>query len=108
VGVYGVFGFLQAGCVMVAEASRVLHKKLLSNILRSPMSFFDTTPLGRVLNRFSKDINTVDEILPRSFSDFLSSLLTVVATVIVICIATPTFLIVLVPMIVLYGLVQVQ
>ena len=111
-----MFGALQAVTVMAAEvflalagyfASRGLHKHLLSNILRSPMSFFDTTPLGRILNRFSKDIDTVDEMLPRSFSDFISTFYTVIATVIVICIATPTFLIIVVPVMVLYGLVQV-
>ena len=43
-------------CNGVGEAeARAFHRKLLANLLRLPMSFFDTTPLGRVLNRFSKD-----------------------------------------------------
>lgn len=48
------------------NSSRVLHKLLLENIMRSPMQFFDTTPLGRVVNRFSKDIDTVDSSIPHS------------------------------------------
>jgi ABC-type multidrug transport system fused ATPase/permease subunit len=39
------------GCL---RAARDLHNKLLNNVLRLPMAFFDTTPLGRILNRFSK------------------------------------------------------
>ena len=36
------------------NAASVLHGTMLTRILRSPMAFFDTTPLGRILNRFSK------------------------------------------------------
>lgn len=38
---------------------------LLTNVLRWPMELFDTTPVGRVLNRFSKDVDTVDNVLPQ-------------------------------------------
>lgn len=49
------------GCL---RAARDLHNKLLNNVLRLPMAFFDTTPLGRILNRFSKDVDVVDNVLP--------------------------------------------
>ncbi len=47
-------------------AASTLHKNLLENILKLPMSFFDTTPLGRIVNRFSKDIDTVDSTIPQT------------------------------------------
>lgn len=52
----GLFVFL--GTLLLANASvassRILHSRLLDNILRAPMLFFDTTPIGRVVNRFAK------------------------------------------------------
>ncbi|EQC40719.1 hypothetical protein SDRG_01791 [Saprolegnia diclina VS20] len=46
------------------RASRALFDKMTLSLLQAPMQFFDTTPLGRVLNRFSNDMNTVDVQLP--------------------------------------------
>ena len=89
-------------------ASRILHDNLLKNILRSPMSFFDTTPLGRILNRFSKDIYVIDEVIPENLNEFTESLFDVISTLIVIIIATPTFGIVIIPLGVFYLLVQVS
>ena len=71
------------------------------------MSFFDTTPLGRILNRFSKDINTVDEVLTRSFSSFFNCFYSIIVTIIAIIIATPTFLIIIGPIAVFYVMIQV-
>lgn len=44
-------------------ASTLLHKSMLHNILRSPMAFFDVTPLGRIVNRFAKDVDVLDNTL---------------------------------------------
>ena len=74
-GVYAGLGLFQALFILIGSfalsiggilASQSLHDGMLSNILRSPMAFFDTTPLGRILNRFSKDIYTIDEAIPNS------------------------------------------
>ncbi|XP_072767862.1 ATP-binding cassette sub-family C member 4 isoform X2 [Anoplolepis gracilipes] len=48
------------------NASKNLHNFMFFNLLKAPMSFFDNNPSGRILNRFSKDIGTIDEILPRT------------------------------------------
>ena len=81
---------------------------MLANILRSPMSFFDTTPLGRILNRFSKDVYLIDEVVPRSIRMFIWTFLSVLSTIIVIVIATPIFAVVIVPLGIFYVLVQVS
>lgn len=46
-----------------------LHNKMFSDILHATMRFFDTNPSGRILNRFSKDMGVIDEILPRMYLD---------------------------------------
>ncbi|KAI8125131.1 Multidrug resistance-associated protein 1 [Lucilia cuprina] len=55
---------LAIGCIKCAQ---ILHETLLENIMHWPMELFDTTPLGRIVNRFSKDIDTVDTILPMNW-----------------------------------------
>ena len=89
------------------RASRTLHARMLKNILRSPMSFFDTTPLGRVLNRFSKDIYVIDEVIPRVLSTFIGTLFTVVSTLLVIIVVTPIFTVVILPLGIFYLFIQV-
>ncbi|KAM7408746.1 hypothetical protein PAMA_002464 [Pampus argenteus] len=115
VGVFGVLGVAQGifvflGTLLLANASisasRILHTRLLNNILRVPMLFFDTTPIGRVVNRFAKDIFTVDEAIPQSFRSWLMCLLGVLGTLFVICLATPFFTIVIIPLALVYYFVQ--
>ncbi|XP_017108722.1 multidrug resistance-associated protein 1 isoform X4 [Drosophila bipectinata] len=114
-GVYGAFGFGQVatnffsslaislGCL---ECSRVLHQTLLYFNLRWPMELFDTTPLGRVVNRFAKDIDTVDNVLPFNIRVVLGQAFMVLATIVVISLSTPIFLAVIVPIAFLYYFAQ--
>ncbi|XP_034538656.1 canalicular multispecific organic anion transporter 1 [Notolabrus celidotus] len=115
VGVFGVLGVAQGlfvflGTLLLANASvaasRILHSQLLNNMLRVPMLFFDTTPIGRVVNRFAKDIFTVDEAIPQSFRSWLMCLLGVLGTLLVICLATPFFTIIIIPLAIIYFFVQ--
>ncbi|XP_071419361.1 ATP-binding cassette sub-family C member 2 isoform X2 [Pithys albifrons albifrons] len=111
IGVFGALGVSQALFLLFAtvlsaqgamRASRVMHQQLLSNILRVPMSFFDTTPTGRIVNRFAKDIFTVDETIPMSFRSWLSCFMAIISTLIMICLATPYFALVIIPLSIFY------
>ncbi|KAJ8951068.1 hypothetical protein NQ318_003766, partial [Aromia moschata] len=57
------------------RASKNLHSKMFHALLQAPMRFFDTNPSGRVLNRFSKDMGAIDEILPRVMWDAIQTIL---------------------------------
>ncbi|CAF5001325.1 unnamed protein product, partial [Rotaria magnacalcarata] len=65
-------------------AGRKLHWMILIGILHAPSSFFDTTPIGRIINRFSKDIDVMDSTLPNAFSQSLTILITVIVTLIIL------------------------
>uniref|UniRef100_A0A8C5WWI1 ABC-type glutathione-S-conjugate transporter n=1 Tax=Laticauda laticaudata TaxID=8630 RepID=A0A8C5WWI1_LATLA len=99
VGIYGTLGLFLLIATGLASfgtirASRVMHEQLLSNILRVPMSFFDSTPTGRIVNRFAKDIFTVDETIPISLRSWMNCFFMILSTLVIICIATPYFAII--------------
>ncbi|XP_010191647.1 PREDICTED: canalicular multispecific organic anion transporter 1, partial [Mesitornis unicolor] len=111
IGVFGALGVSQALFLLLAtilsargakRASRVMHQQLLSNILRVPMSFFDTTPTGRIVNRFAKDIFTIDETIPMSFRSWLSCFMGIISTLLMISLATPFFVVIIIPLSIFY------
>lgn len=53
------------------NSAKAMQYSLLKNVLHWPMELFDTTPLGRVLNRFSKDVDTVDNVLPQVIKSWI-------------------------------------
>ena len=89
-----------------AGASDQIHKSMLHRTLRGPLRFFDTNPTGRILNRFSSDIDILDEQIPVEIGACLMSTFGMIAIIIVITFATPLFITVLVPIGMLYILVK--
>ncbi|KAJ2774929.1 hypothetical protein IWQ57_000607 [Coemansia nantahalensis] len=114
--VYGALGLL--GALMVSLQSLVLwtqcsitasteiHQNMLVRMMHSPMSFFDTTPVGRILNRFNSDIRSCDLSLPGSISGVLVMMSAVITSVLVLAFATPAIGLVLPPLALAYYYVQ--
>nr|XP_020137224.1 multidrug resistance-associated protein 1 isoform X3 [Microcebus murinus] len=114
-GVYGalgisqgiaVFGYSMAVSIGGIFASRRLHLNLLHNVLRSPMSFFERTPSGNLVNRFSKELDTVDSMIPQVIKMFMGSLFNVIGACIIILLATPIAAVIIPPLGLLYFFVQ--
>ncbi|NWU56468.1 MRP3 protein, partial [Dromas ardeola] len=115
IGVYAALGLLQGLIVLISSftlamgginAARTLHAALLENKFHTPQSFYDTTPTGRIINRFSKDIYVIDEVIPPTILMFLGTFFTSLSTMIVIIASTPLFAVVIVPLAILYFFVQ--
>ena len=90
----------------LVRAAANLHKGLLNRVMKFPMSFFDTTPSGRVINRFSRDTETIDIILPGIIIQFLGCLASIFTTLAIVCVATGWFTVALPPILFVYISVQ--
>eukprot|EP01033_Poteriospumella_lacustris_P011634 gene11634-8288_t len=88
------------------DAARDLFDKVLTHVLYAPMAFFDTTPLGRVTNRLSKDVYTVDEQIPGTIRGYLVTTMRVTITLLYVSSITPLFLVFLLPLGIFYYVAQ--
>ncbi|KAG0212045.1 hypothetical protein BGX28_006943 [Mortierella sp. GBA30] len=96
--------FVQSYSVVVGSltASRTLHARLLQHIMRAKVRFFDTTPVGRIINRFSSDIAVIDNDTMRNLASLITSAFTILKIVFIISISTPEFLIAAVIIVLIY------
>lgn len=101
-GVYALLGFLYIAISLSREAvlfwgslhaSWKIHDRLLKAVMHAKFRFFDSTPLGQLMNRFSKDVESVDQEVAPVAIGMLHSLASVIMIVILISVITPGFLI---------------
>uniref|UniRef100_A0A8C5LMW9 ATP-binding cassette sub-family C member 5 n=1 Tax=Leptobrachium leishanense TaxID=445787 RepID=A0A8C5LMW9_9ANUR len=84
------------------KASTRLHDQLFHKILSSPIRLFDTTPIGRILNRFTKDLDEVDTRLPSQIEQLLQNLIHVMFCLGIISSVFPWFLLSVIPLSILF------
>lgn len=87
-------------------AGRDMHERMLQSLLKAPIRFFDSTPVGRILQRFSRDIESVDIYLQWSFEQFIHCVLQIVVSLILILVVLPAMIFVIAPILWIYYLLQ--
>uniref|UniRef100_A0A8D3DC56 Multidrug resistance-associated protein 4 n=1 Tax=Scophthalmus maximus TaxID=52904 RepID=A0A8D3DC56_SCOMX len=95
-----VFGYARSLVIFhgLVRSAQTLHDSMFSAVLRAPVAFFDVNPIGRILNRFSKDISQMDSMLPITFVDFYQFFLLITGVVAVAAAVIPHILIPIVPL----------
>ncbi|KAI5962643.1 uncharacterized protein KGF55_003719 [Candida pseudojiufengensis] len=84
------------------NASKKIHDEMALKVLGSPMEFFERTPVGRIMNRFTNDINRIDDNIPNTFAAFVAQIMRTFLTLIVVSIAIPAYSIVILILGVIY------
>ncbi|THV07466.1 P-loop containing nucleoside triphosphate hydrolase protein [Dendrothele bispora CBS 962.96] len=90
-GAFSVLFYISLGYYASLQASRGLFVSLLNRLIRAPGRFFDVTPIGRILNRFTTDINTIDGALQNSARACLTGVFNFIASFLVILVIVPKF-----------------
>uniref|UniRef100_A0A914WXI5 ABC-type glutathione-S-conjugate transporter n=1 Tax=Plectus sambesii TaxID=2011161 RepID=A0A914WXI5_9BILA len=112
--IYGALGMSQALFVGISTffvaigsytASKRMHGALVHNLMRCPMAFFDTTPLGRIINRISKDMDKADDHLPQGLSYCIAVSNDVIVSLIIIGVSTPVMVVGIIPIIIIFVLI---
>ncbi|XP_044034326.1 ATP-binding cassette sub-family C member 3 isoform X1 [Siniperca chuatsi] len=116
VGVYAALGIAQGGLLLVncllcraysmLRAAKLMHRNMLQGVLRAPQAFFESTPTGRLLNRFSKDVDAIDSHIPDNIDIWMRTFWYTLNVLLICSALTPMFLIVIVPLMVFYWWVQ--
>lgn len=90
-GAFSVLGIIALGYYASLQASRTLFSAMLVNLSGAPSRFYDVTPIGRILNRFTSDINCVDGALLNSMRAAMAGVFNFLASISVIIWVVPSF-----------------
>ncbi|XP_047693641.1 ATP-binding cassette sub-family C member 6 isoform X2 [Prionailurus viverrinus] len=110
--IFGLLGCLQAiglfasmAMVLLAgiRASRLLFQRLLWDVAQCPIGFFERTPIGNLLNRFSKETDTVDVDIPDKLRSLLIYAFGLLEVSLVVTVTTPLAIVAFLPLLVLYA-----
>ncbi|XRA96345.1 ABC transporter isoform A [Pycnococcus provasolii] len=106
--VFCVTRFMQSLAMVYGSlrAAAVLHDNLLTTVFHLPMKFFDTQPTGRLINRFTKDTESIDLALPASMQGYLFCVTTAVFQIAIVMIITPAAIVAIAPIAYWYRIVQ--
>ncbi|CAE6434162.1 unnamed protein product [Rhizoctonia solani] len=88
------------------KSARSLHDAMLLAVVRAPLSFFEQTPMGRIMNLFSRDQYVIDEVLVRVLGSFFRTMLIVSGIIIVVGGTFPWFLLTLIPLGYIYRIIM--
>ncbi|EFA04472.2 putative multidrug resistance-associated protein lethal(2)03659-like Protein [Tribolium castaneum] len=86
---------------LAMKASRNLHNNMFTTLLQAQMKFFNSNPSGRILNRFSKDMGAIDEILPKVLLEAIQITLTMCGILVMVIISNQY----MIPVVILLGVV---
>ena len=108
VGASFIFLIIRAlGFFMVSlRCSERLHDKMVAAVLQAPVVFFDLNSVGRIMNRFSKDIGCMDEVLPKKFLRAVQRTLLMFTSILLPTVINPWLLFVVVPIAIIAGLIS--
>ncbi|XP_054445603.1 ATP-binding cassette sub-family C member 6 [Pteronotus mesoamericanus] len=110
--VFGLLGCLQAAGLLASmatvilggiRASSLLFQRLLWDVARSPIGFFERTPVGNLLNRFSKETDIVDVDIPDKLRSLLIYTFGLLEVSLVVTVATPLAVVAILPLLLLYA-----
>uniref|UniRef100_A0A8C9WQX2 ATP-binding cassette, sub-family C (CFTR/MRP), member 10 n=1 Tax=Scleropages formosus TaxID=113540 RepID=A0A8C9WQX2_SCLFO len=87
-------------------AATVIHNRLLDRVLKATVTFFDSTPLGQIINRFSSDLYSVDDMLPFVLNILLANIFGLLGMIVMMSYGLPWILLLLLPLGVLYYKIQ--
>lgn len=115
VGIYGIIGIFVLTTSLLnhlfwlnrgIKSGKSMHAKMLQSVLSSPIRFFDSTPVGRIIQRFSRDVESVDVHLQWSFDSAVHCALQVIISISLILTLMPLMIVIILPIMMFYYVLQ--